>query len=225
MTMRFEDYAWPGGREWLTAFGPEQGPRVLIVPPLFEEMNYTRTLLAALGRGLAARGIGTWIMDLPGTNESPRALDEVSFADWRAAVAAAAATLTRGGGPPHVASLRGGALLDDAAIARSWWRFAPADGAGLIRQMERAQAIGDKEAGRRTTPGGEHVDLIGYRLTVGLRETLRTAKPAAPSGALRELPLAGPAVAPWRRAEPTRDPALALALVEDLSDWIASCGD
>ena len=58
----------------------------------------------------------------------------------------------------------------------------------------------------------EHVDLVGYRLSLALRDELRAATAAAPAGPLRVVPFAGPGVAPWRRAEPTADPALAATL-------------
>ena len=57
--------------------GAADAPPILFVPPLFEEMNRTRALIAAIMRALAARGYGCWLPDLPGTGESLRALGEV----------------------------------------------------------------------------------------------------------------------------------------------------
>ena len=54
--------------------GAAEAPPVLFVPPLFEEMNRTRALLAAVMRRLAARGHGCWLPDLSGTGESVREL-------------------------------------------------------------------------------------------------------------------------------------------------------
>jgi hypothetical protein len=70
----------------------------------------------------------------------------------------------------------------------------------------------------------DHVDLVGYRLGVVLRDEVRGAVPLAPLGPLRVMSFAGPAVAPWRRAEPTADPALGATLADDLADWIDICG-
>lgn len=222
MTGRYETYVWDGVGESLLAHGPADGPRILIVPPFFEELNFTRALLVAMARDLGARGIGAWIMDLPGTNESPRNLDQVEWADMRGAVAAAADAV----GHPHIASLRGGALLDDAARGRSCWRFAAAEGASLLRQMERAQNIGDRETGRAKTPeDSAYVDLIGYRMTRLLRDTIRSASPIPPPGPLRDVPFTGPGIAPWRRAEPAPDADLSRALADNIALWIASCGD
>lgn len=219
MSLRYESYDLAGGREWMCVHGSPAGAQVLLVPPLFEELNFTRATLVAAARGLAERGIGAWIIDLPATGESLRAIDSVRLGDWREAVAAAAARI----GSPHIAAVRGGALVDDAVAACSWWRFAPSPGAALLRQMERAQAIGDRETGRVVAADADHVDLVGYRLSVALRDELRGAEPAEPAGPLRLVPFAGPGVAPWRRAEPTADAALAAMLAGDLADWIASC--
>ena len=94
------------------------GRALLFLPPLFEEMNRTRALLASTMRALAAQGFECWLPDLPGTGESERALEEVSWQDWREAAAAA----FEAAGASASVSLRGGALLDEAAPAR--WRIA-----------------------------------------------------------------------------------------------------
>jgi hypothetical protein len=95
------------------------GPALLFLPPLFEEMNRTRALLATVMGILAGEGYGCFLPDLPGTGESERALEEVSWDDWRSAAAAAAEAC----GATAGVSLRGGALLDDPVPRR--WRFAP----------------------------------------------------------------------------------------------------
>ncbi len=225
MSLRFERYRWGGGEEWITVRGPADGPRVLIVPPLFEEMNFTRATLTAFTCILAERGIGTWLIDLPGTGESERHLETVTWDAWREAVAAAALAIGR----PHLAAIRGGALLDDRATGASRWRFAATPGASLIRQMERAQAIGDREGGRPLAHAAAPLrDLIGYRMPIALVDALRGAVPALFPDRLRSVPFPlpdhAPGIAPWRRAEPTADVALAAALAADLADWIDQCG-
>ncbi|TVV74988.1 hypothetical protein [Sphingomonas solaris] len=221
MSLRFEPYRWRGGEEWMAVRGPAAGPRVMIVPPLFEENNFTRATLTAMVIDLAAHGIGTWLIDLPGTGESAISLDMVGWEDWRAAVAAAAEVIGR----PHILSLRGGALLDDAATAASRLRVAPAGGATLLRQMERAQAIGDREAGRGPPdPAAATVDLIGYAIDRALVAAMRAATVAAVPCELREMPFTGPGVAPWRKAEPTPDAAFAAMLASDLAEWVTRCG-
>lgn len=225
MSLRFERYSCGGCEEWMAVRGPVDGPRVMIVPPLFEEMNFTRATLTAFAGDLAERGIATWLIDLPGTGESARPLEAVTWVEWRDAVAAAALTIGR----PHVAAIRGGALLDDTAAVASRWRFAATPGASLIRQMERAQAIGDRE-GRRppADPSAPSRDLIGYQMPHAFVESVRSAVPANPHGSIRTVPFPLPdsasGIAPWRRAEPAADVALAAALAADLAEWIDRCG-
>jgi hypothetical protein len=224
---RYESYEGPLGRESMLVHGPAAGPRALILLPLFAESNGMRATLVHLARALAAAGIGSAIPDLPGTGESEVALAGVTLADWCAAAAAAGRAL----GQPHVVALRGGALIDDAVDAASWWRLAPTAGASLLRQLERAQKIADKEAGGGAIlPGGgiggggeAVIELAGYRVSPLLCEGLRGAEPGTPAGPLRSLPFDGPGLAPWRRAEPTADPELAARLAADIADWIRTC--
>jgi len=188
------------------------GPALLFLPPLFEEMNRTRALLATTMRALAGNGFECWLPDLPGTGESERALAEVSWLDWREAAAAAFAE----SGAVASVSLRGGALLDEAAPAR--WRFAPATGASLARDLGRA--------GLMTEGGG------GYAPSPALVAELAEAEPAA-GGSTRtlrlstdrdeaDLKLEGPPL--WRRAEPQNSSELSDAMALDICSWVRSCG-
>jgi alpha-beta hydrolase superfamily lysophospholipase len=185
---------------------------LLFLPPLFEEMNRTRALLAAAMRALAAQGFQCWLPDLPGTGESERALEDVSWQDWRDAAAAAIAAAQA----VASVSLRGGALLDEAAPAR--WRFAPAAGASLARDLARA--------GLMTEGGG------GYAPSESLLAALAGSEPAA-GGKMRtvrlatdraaaDLQLEGPPL--WRRAEPQTSHELAEAMASDISQWVRACG-
>ena len=196
--------------EWMMGIG--SGPALLFLPPLFEEMNRTRALLACVMRALASGGFECWLPDLPGTGESERALEEVSWQDWRDAATSA---FTSAGAVASV-SLRGGALLDEAAPAR--WRFAPATGASLARDLARA--------GLMTEGGG------GYAPSKALLEPLAEAEPPS-DGSVRvvrlstdraqaDLKLEGPPL--WRRAEPQNSSELAEAMTLDISKWVRSCG-
>lgn len=200
-----------GGRdEWAMRIG--SGPALLLLPPLFEEMNRTRALMAATMRALAALGFQTWLPDLPGTGESERALETVSWQDWRDAAAAA----FEAAGAVASIAFRGGALLDEGAPAR--WRFAPVPGASLARDLGRA--------GLMTEGGG------GYAPAQALLAGLSEAVPAA-GGLVRTLRLStdraeadrkldGPPL--WRRAEPQNSPELAEAMASDISEWLVACG-
>jgi pimeloyl-ACP methyl ester carboxylesterase len=184
------------------------GPSLLFLPPLFEEMNRTRALLAAVMRALAAEGYGCWLPDLPGTGESGRALAEVSWEEWREAAAAAARTVQ----PVASVGLRGGALLDGAVERR--WRMAPATGASLARDLARA--------GLMTEGGG------GYAPSTALLGPLEAAEPPA-GGQIRivrlatdraeaDLKVEGPPL--WRRAEPQTSSELTQAMASDISQWV-----
>ncbi|HEU0099681.1 MAG TPA: hypothetical protein VFQ67_13015 [Allosphingosinicella sp.] len=197
--------------EWMMRIG--RGPALLFLPPLFEEMNRTRALLATTMRILAAQGFRCLLPDLPGTGESEQALEAVS---WRVWVDSAAAAFEAAGAVASV-SLRGGALLDGAAPAR--WRFAPATGASLARDLARA--------GLMTEGGG------GYAPSQALLAALAEAEPAA-GGATRTARLStdraeadvrfeGPPL--WRRAEPQNSSELASAMASDISQWVRSCVD
>ncbi|MBV9841165.1 MAG: hypothetical protein JOY99_06485 [Sphingomonadaceae bacterium] len=205
---RFVAYETGGAREWMLARGPaENVARLLILQPLFEEMNRTRALLADLQRGLADAGIASFLVDLPGTGESERALETVRFIDWRRAAQDAAVAV---GAIDGVVALRGGCLLDDA-IAAPRWRLSPVAGAAVVRDLER-------ETGETRVP------LAGYAADAALIAALSGA---VPLGAARTIRLnAGEAdrligaSPPWRRSEPVRDAALAAALVDDIAGWL-----
>lgn len=203
-------YRTGASEEWMMRIG--DGPALLFLPPLFEEMNRSRALLAATMRALAAQGFGCWLPDLPGTGESERALGEISWQDWREAAAAALAAA----GASATIAVRGGALLDAAAPRR--WRFAPATGASLARDLGRAGLI---------TEGGG-----GYAPSEALLGSLAAAEPAG-AGSVRtvrlatdraeaELKLEGPPL--WRRAEPQTSPELAQAMACDIVQWAKQCG-
>jgi alpha-beta hydrolase superfamily lysophospholipase len=216
-SLGFARFQGSGNDEWLMRIGAEDAPPILIVPPLFEEMNRTRALIAATMRRLAERGFCCWLPDLGGTGESERDLAGVTWDNWRHDVIAACAYVTEKAGKPLVASLRGGALLDDAAAGRGWWRFAPAEGLALSRDMVRAGLAG--------------VEWAGYAPADALKAALSGATPAtvAPLRVVRletdalgaDEKIDGPAL--WRRSEPGTSDALAQALAEDIAGWSHSC--
>ncbi|HEY5722987.1 MAG TPA: hypothetical protein VIT45_11755 [Allosphingosinicella sp.] len=198
--------------------GSPNAPPILFVPPLFEELNRTRALISAVMRGVASRGYGCWLLDLPGTGESVRPLGRLSWDQWRSAVRAAATQVGHGGPLAGVASIRGGALLDDVAPSRCAWRFAPVAGASLVRDLSRAGLA----AG-----GG----MAGYELAPNLMGPLDMAEPH-PMDSLRvvrlesdrgeaDLKIEGPAL--WRRSEPESSAALAASLSDDIANWVGQC--
>ncbi|MFL6843803.1 MAG: hypothetical protein ACJ8ER_02850 [Allosphingosinicella sp.] len=208
--LHYERYRAGDRDEWLMRIG--EGPALLFLPPLFEEMNRTRAFIVAAMRALAARGFACWLPDLPGTGESERALESVSWEDWKAA-AAGAATASEA---TASVSLRGGALLDDVVPYR--WRFAPATGASLARDLARAGLM--SEGGGGYAPAESLLTSLGAAEppTGGSVRTVRLSTDRAEADLkLEGLPL-------WRRAEPQTSPELSAAIAEDISLWARSCG-
>jgi alpha-beta hydrolase superfamily lysophospholipase len=215
----FERFRTQDSEEWLMRTGAERAPAILFVPPLFEEMNRIRALIADIMRRLASMGHGCWLIDLRGTGESEHALRDTSWQDWRHDVASAASHVAeRSGAPPLIASARGGCLIDDGAEARGWWRLAPVAGASLARDMVRAGLAG--------------VEWAGYNPPDAMRSALEAASPVPvrplrtaqlqSSAAPGEVTLPGPAL--WRRSEPASSPELAEAAATDLDRWAQACG-
>ena len=219
-TLAFERFTTGDREEWLTRLGRANAPAILFVPPLFEEMNRTRALIVAMMRWLAKRGQSAWLLDLGGTGESESDLEAMRWIDWRHDVNAAAAHIAAHARKPLIASLRGGALLDDGPNARGWWRFAPAEGAALTRDMERSGLAGGVEwAGY--APGQALCDDLAAA-TPGLvaARTLRVVRLASDRGEA-DTKIEGPAL--WRRSEPGQSTELAAALAADLLTWSREC--
>jgi len=216
--LAFETFRGAKGDEWLMRIGEPQGPAILFVPALFEEMNRTRALSAGVMRRLARLGQCCWLVDLGGTGESERELATMTWDDWRHDVSSAAAYVGQQAKKPLIASLRGGALLDHAADARGWWRFAPVEGSALARDMARSGLAGG-------------VEWAGYAPGEGLKAALEAAAPAAVAPlrivrlssdrAAADAKLEGPAL--WRRSEPGNSEALAEAIAADLDSWSRQC--
>lgn len=213
--------------EYGIRFGPADADRIiLIVPPLFDEMNRTRRMVAEAMRGLAKRDVASLLPDLSGCNESTAALSSQSIESWRRAVSDVATQL----GATHVVSIRGGGLLDDAA-GLPMWRLAPVKGASLLKTLLRARIAADKEAGIVTTAEqliieGQHdgLDLAGHAIGPAMLMDLEKAHPVA-SDEITEATLTDVAgTALWLRSEPGESPEMSAALAGYIDRWSASCG-
>jgi len=217
--------------------GPAIGPQLLIVPPLFEEMNRCRTLLTGIGRNLSAAGIGSWLPDLPGTGDSPLPSSAMNWAAWRSSIRDLADHISSQYQPPHLLAVRGGALLADAASVKSCYLLAPvASGGRLLRELLRARLAADQERGSPTTLAAleatlaeETLELAGYPISPQLAADLRAATQPTVEVPTRTATLngegdhnfEGPPV--WRQAEPAAADALAQAVSADIATWIATC--
>ena len=224
-------YEYGGQQEQVLGFGDQDAARkILIIPPLFDEMNRVRRMLVGAMRDLATCGVATYLPDLPGCNESLALMPEQDLAIWRAAMALAAQRL----GATHVAAIRGGALVDDS-ITLPHWRLAPAKGTSIIKMMMRTRIAGDKEAGVLTSMDDlmaeaqiSRVELSGNVLNRKMVEQLGEAEPATLPN-IRTVTLGdGPDMiagsALWLRAEPQDDAIMSVAIAADLDRWSASCG-
>ncbi len=239
---RIDSYEWSGGREALLRFGPDDGPVVVLALPLFEEANRTRAFGVSLLRGLAARGIGGVLPELPGQGESEVATERATLPDLRSAFSAAPGRF--------VVSIRSGALV--AGDARPCWSLTPQSGADLVRELARVSG-GPLD--------GEKIEVAGNLLSRELMEALRVQRPpgegwgsaagctedkvapqASPPpgpglrriGALRsrvvrltgdagvaDVHVDGPPL--WRRAEPDNDLTLVQRLATDIAYWMRAC--
>ncbi len=218
-------YHFEGFDEACLGFGgDEMARRIMIVPPLFDEMNRVRAMLVGAMRGLADGGVATLMPDIPGCNESVAPITSQSIVSWRGAITAAAAQL----GATHIASFRGGTLLvTDIRLPR--WQLAPVKGASLLKTMLRTRVASDKEAGLHSSIDSlladAHrgpLDVSGYRLGAGMLASMESAVPddSAYEAALGDLvgkPL-------WLRAEPQENAEMSAGLVIELARWSASCG-
>jgi len=189
---------------------------LLVLPALFEEANRMRRFTVSLMRGLAERGIGTVLPDLPGQGESRVALPGVRMADWHAAIAGVTETLSK---PLYSVAIRGGTLLDGPADFR--WRLAPDSGERLLRDMVRATAmshgmtVGDIDRAARAQP----TRLAGNLLSPEFYAELAGA--SAPEGKSHVAELAGARL--WRSAEPGEDGELLASALADIASWCETC--
>jgi hypothetical protein len=203
---------WPGpeGDEYVLAFDRSRAARLLILPPLFDEANKTRHLLAEVMRRLDGAGIDCFLPDLPGCNESLAPLETQTLAGWRAATVAAGEHF----GCTHVLTVRAGALM---APELPGWRYAAQSGPGVLRAMLRARVIASREAGtdesseKLLQQAREHgLELAGYRLGATLIGELLNADSSADLTDIAQGDVGGSGL--WLRAEPGFDADQADAL-------------
>lgn len=205
--------------------GPQGGRPLLIVQPLFEEMNRTRRLLALIAADLAMGGIRSWMPDLPGTGDAE---GEMDWAAWQQSLLKFYANLqSQTSENVAVFAVRGGAFLTNGFRQR--YLLAPVpSGAALLRDLLRSRAAANRDDGERADRLADllktdAVDLAGYRITPGLAASLGDAAlhPAdARIATVGEGGFAGPPV--WRQGEPEDPRAMASAVAADVFAWMSA---
>jgi hypothetical protein len=197
--------------------------RLLIVPALFDEANRMRRFTVEVMRRLDNAGVDSFLPDLPGCNESLQALDIQTPATWQAAVAAAAVHFRAS----HVLGIRGGVLLLPEGLPG--WRYAPINGASVLRQLLRARIVASREAGASETQesllaeGLElGLELTGHRLGAPFLSEFQSLTPSISHSVsdIEQDMLGGGGL--WLRAEPGEDRAQADALAAIIAIGIKS---
>ncbi len=228
-----DHYDWPGGREAMLRFGPDTGPVVVMLLPLFEEHNRTRAFAVTICRALAAMSVASLVPDLPGQGESVLATQSATLADWRNAVK----SLSEAQGavrPVFMASMRGGAVADSVAGVCGVWRLSPITGYAVLADLQRAQSIGGEPNLSMSGPDSPPVNLVGNLIGWPLfnellnddvlREALAPLRTVRLESDPAPADIKFPGAPLWRRAEPGNDGALAQLLAADIADWVLACG-
>ncbi|MDE2301799.1 MAG: hypothetical protein KGK11_04485 [Sphingomonadales bacterium] len=209
--------AWPSpqGPEYALVCDRRRSRRLLVVPALFEAGNRLRRFTVEVMRRLDAAGVDGFLPDLPGTGESLAPLAAQTPASWRAAMRAAADHFAA----TAVLAIHGGALLAPPALPG--WRYAPADGAALLRPMLRARVLASREAGAEETSAGlleqgrrAGLDLAGYALGAAFLAEFAVLEPETSGQTVITQDMIGGGGL-WLRAEPgeSREQADALAAI------------
>jgi hypothetical protein len=227
----FVSYEIADRKELCLSIEAPSARRVMLVPPLFDEMNRMRKMMVDVMRSLHALEISSFLPDLPGTNESLIALERVTLSDWKKAIEACAEQHQIS----HVASFRGGALIVAGMQSANHWIFSPAKGATILRTMLRTKIAADREAGLSTSlaeltaraeagPLELAGNIIGPELFAQLnaadiadmpnQRIVRLESDSKPS----DVQIAGSAL--WLRAEPDDDLAMSSAIAQDIAGWI-----
>ena len=202
--------------EYALAFDRGSDQRLLIIPALLDEGHRMRRLCVEVMRRLDASGIAALLPDLPGTHDSRADLAGIALADWANAISSAANHFRA----PHVLAVRGGGLLMPPGLPG--WRYAPVDGASLLRRMIRARILSSREAGceedaedllQAARQAG--IELAGYRLGAAMIRQLQDAQIDRQLPEIEQDLIGGSPL--WLRAEPDADADQADALAAYLT--------
>lgn len=203
--------------ELAVAFDRSRQHRLLLVPPLFEEMNRTRRFLVETMRALDIAGIDSFLPDLPGCNESVQTFEAQTLYSWRSAMTQAAKHF----GASHILAVRGGALVFPNALPG--WVLEPVKGASILRNLLRSRSVVSGEAMADLIDLGrtEGLELAGYRCGAALIAGLESALPLDEGQReIRQSALGGSAL--WLRSEPGEDAGQAASLADLIAREISA---
>lgn len=182
------------GRIFVLTRQPDRptGRAVLFVPPFGEEMNKTRPMLAAVARGLAAKGVATVMPDLFGTGDSEGEFREADWGTWKDDLARTVAwAATQGLSVDSMLCVRLGCVLaaeaaaDRLLAARRTVFWQPVlDGRNFVTQFlrlrlaatlttEHKETVGNL---RERLAGGVAVEVAGYELAPALAAQIEHAR-------------------------------------------------
>lgn len=154
--------------------------RVVLLPPLTEELNKSRRLLAQIGRGLSHAGCEFVHLDLSGTGDSEGEFESARWHDWVDEIVTVASEKNANSLPLTLLGMRGGALLLDGVrqgLSVSVERVVAVqpvlDGRQYLQQLMRVRVIASKFAGRAESLNdlraslerGEVLEIAGYGFT------------------------------------------------------------
>ena len=146
----YRSYSYAGHEEFCLSFGAGDARQILIVPPLFDEMNRLRRVLVSAMRDLAGRGVGSVLIDLPGCNESLAELAEQDLGTagvWRFQLVRSSCAQRI---LPRFAAARWLMMARRRCRIGGWLRL---KGSSLLKTMIRTRIAGEKEAGNAADRG------------------------------------------------------------------------
>ncbi|APG63647.1 hypothetical protein LPB140_06190 [Sphingorhabdus lutea] len=202
---------------------PYAETRILIIPPLFDEMNRMRRFICQFMTSSISFQLGSTVLDLPGCNESLQLLANQDLEIWQQAVAVAATRFQA----THILSFRGGTLIDHVPNLPIF-RVAPCKGRSLLSTLMRTEIITQKEMGNIVN--SDHyfaqsklgpICLAGNMLGTNMVNALQNAQPHnAPHVHTIKIGngdnmISGSAL--WLRAEPGEDEHMANMLAAHIA--------
>lgn len=169
------------------------GAAVLMVPPLAEEMNKSRKMLAQVAQGLAARGRAALIVDLFGTGDSEGEFRDGDWACWKSDLGAAADWSASLGWPvasmfaTRVGCILGGEMIRERGLALErtvFWQPVGSAGRWLDQFLRLRVAASMMDSATSETvatlraklKGAEIVEVAGYEITAQLAAALDSAQ-------------------------------------------------